>query len=64
MSSIRSKRHRATADELAAIQARREARERGFEYRPTTAKQQDEAARMNAGFAMMEEANGEDDSED
>lgn len=56
----RSKKHRASADELAAIKARREARAGGYEYRPTTAAKQDEAERLNAGLSMMEDDAHED----
>lgn len=55
----RSKRHRASADELAMIEARREARMGGMEFRPTTAKKVEEAERLNRGLSMLEEDGNE-----
>lgn len=47
-------------DERARRAARREARENGYEYRPTTAATQREAERLRQGFALLSQAGDED----
>lgn len=46
---------RSNRDEKVNEAARREAREGGYEYRPTSKKMSDEAERLERGFAMLTE---------
>lgn len=53
-----------TRDDKVRREARREARRYGYEYRPTTARQAEEAERLNRGLAMLEEHEDEGDGDE
>ena len=50
-------------DAQARQQARREARKHGYERRPTSAKEADEARRLMEGFACLQDSESESDAE-